>query len=40
MIPPYESSPASAHWRERALALFPAGSNGEFGIPPELIPVL
>ncbi len=27
-------------WRERALAVFPAGSNGEFGIPAELIPVL
>jgi len=27
-------------YRERALRLFPAGSNGEFGIPPELIPVL
>lgn len=27
-------------WRERALARFPAGSNGEYGIPPELVPVL
>ena len=26
--------------RLRALASFPAGSNGEYGIPPELIPVL
>ena len=27
-------------FRERALALFPAGSNGEYGIPPELVPVI
>ncbi len=27
-------------YRRRALRLFPAGSNGEFGIPPELVPVL
>lgn len=27
-------------FRERALALFPAGSNGEYGIPAELIPVI
>ena len=27
-------------YRERALALFPAGSNGEYGIPPELVPVI
>ncbi|MBK7999458.1 MAG: aspartate aminotransferase family protein [Verrucomicrobia bacterium] len=27
-------------WRERALDLFPAGSNGEFGLPPELVTVL
>jgi len=27
-------------WRERALAVMPAGSNGEFGIPPESVPVL
>ncbi len=27
-------------FRERALALFPAGSNGEYGIPAELVPVL
>lgn len=26
--------------RERALALFPAGSNGEYGIPADLIPVI
>lgn len=31
-------SPGS--FRDRALASFPAGSNGEYGIPPELIPVL
>lgn len=30
----------AASWRERALARFPAGSNGEYGIPPELVPVL
>ena len=27
-------------YRERALALFPAGSNGEYGIPAELVPVI
>ncbi|MCI0537765.1 MAG: aminotransferase class III-fold pyridoxal phosphate-dependent enzyme [Verrucomicrobiales bacterium] len=27
-------------FRNRALALFPGGSNGEFGIPPDLIPVI
>jgi glutamate-1-semialdehyde 2,1-aminomutase len=27
-------------YRERALALLPAGSNGEYGLPPELVPVL
>ena len=27
------------NFRERALALFPAGSNGEYGIPAELVPV-
>jgi glutamate-1-semialdehyde 2,1-aminomutase len=27
-------------WPQRALARFPAASNGEFGIPPELVPVL
>ncbi len=27
-------------FRERALALFPAGSNGEYGIPADLVPVL
>lgn len=30
----------NATWRERALALFPAGSNGEFGLPPEMVPVI
>jgi glutamate-1-semialdehyde 2,1-aminomutase len=30
----------NADYRQRALRLFPAGSNGEYGIPPELIPVL
>lgn len=29
-----------ASFRERALARFPAGSNGEFGLPPELVPVI
>lgn len=33
-------NPAPASWRDRALAAFPAGSNGEFGLPPELVPVL
>lgn len=27
-------------FRDRALALFPGGSNGEYGIPPDLIPVI
>lgn len=27
-------------FRERALRLFPGGSNGEYGIPPELVPVI
>jgi glutamate-1-semialdehyde 2,1-aminomutase len=31
---------AAMSWRERALASFPAGSNGEFGIPAELVPVV
>ena len=31
---------SSVSWRERALAAFPAGSNGEFGMPPELVPVI
>ena len=36
------SSPTSSagSWRARALELFPAGSNGEFGLPPELVTVL
>ena len=29
-----------ASYRERALKLFPGGSNGEYGIPPEMLPVL
>ena len=33
------SSPALT-FRERALNRFPGGSNGEFGLPPELLPVL
>lgn len=32
--------PPSPSWRERALARLPAGSNGEFGIPPNLVPVI
>ena len=28
------------NFRERTLALFSGGSNGEYGIPPELVPVL
>ncbi len=31
---------ATPSWRERALARFPGGSNGEFGLPPELVPIL
>ncbi len=34
------SAPAQSSWRERALAALPAGSNGEFGLPPELVPVI
>jgi len=30
----------SASYRERALQTFPAGSNGEYGIPADLVPVL
>ena len=33
------SPPARSH-RERALCLFPGGSNGEYGLPPELVPVI
>jgi glutamate-1-semialdehyde 2,1-aminomutase len=33
-------NPSKPSWRERALAVFPAGSNGEFGMPPELVPVI
>jgi len=33
-------TPDSPSWRERALRAFPAGSNGEFGLPAELVPVL
>ena len=33
------TSPALS-FRERALNRFPGGSNGEFGLPPELLPVL
>ncbi|KAB2659763.1 MAG: aminotransferase class III-fold pyridoxal phosphate-dependent enzyme [Verrucomicrobia bacterium] len=29
-----------ASFRSRALALFPAGSNGEYGFPPDLVPVI
>ena len=34
------SVPSQSSWRERALAALPAGSNGEFGLPPELVPVI
>jgi glutamate-1-semialdehyde 2,1-aminomutase len=34
------NNPSSLSWRERALAALPAGSNGEFGIPAELVPVI
>ena len=36
---PASTTPANS-WRERALSVFPGGSNGEFGLPPELVPVL
>src|SRR6266536_4032107 len=32
--------PRPMTYRERALALFPAGSNGVYGIPAELVPVI
>jgi glutamate-1-semialdehyde 2,1-aminomutase len=35
-----DNEPKTMTWRERSLALFPAGSNGEYGIPEELVPVL
>ncbi len=35
-----DATPTTASWRERALDRFPAGSNGEYQIPPELVPVL
>lgn len=31
---------SGSDFQKRALRLFPAGSNGEYGIPPDLIPVL
>ncbi len=31
---------AALTWNQRARARFPAGSNGEFGIPDELVPVI
>ncbi len=31
---------SSRTWRERALGLFPGGSNGEYAIPADLVPVL
>lgn len=34
------TSPKEIGFRNRALAVFPAGSNGEFGFPAELVPVL
>ncbi|MBL9172858.1 MAG: aminotransferase class III-fold pyridoxal phosphate-dependent enzyme [Verrucomicrobiales bacterium] len=34
------TSPSEFGFRNRALAVFPAGSNGEFGFPAELVPVL
>ncbi len=36
----HSTDPLIASFRERALKIFPAGSNGEYGIPPELLPVL
>jgi glutamate-1-semialdehyde 2,1-aminomutase len=32
--------PQTPSFRQRALAVFPGGSNGEFGLPPERVPVL
>jgi glutamate-1-semialdehyde 2,1-aminomutase len=34
------STPPSSPFRQRALRHFPGGSNGEFALPPELVPVL
>ncbi|MBX3731864.1 MAG: aminotransferase class III-fold pyridoxal phosphate-dependent enzyme [Verrucomicrobiae bacterium] len=39
MIHPAPIAPSGSP-RERALSVFPAGSNGEYGFPPELVPVL
>jgi glutamate-1-semialdehyde 2,1-aminomutase len=36
-LPPATST---SSYRERALHLFPAGSNGEYGIPADLVPVI
>ena len=40
MISSMPPTASTRSWRERALAAFPAGSNGEFGMPPELVPVI
>lgn len=37
---PLAGAAAALSWRERGLALFPGGSNGEYGIPAELVPVI
>ncbi|MBN8248696.1 MAG: aminotransferase class III-fold pyridoxal phosphate-dependent enzyme [Verrucomicrobia bacterium] len=38
--PPSESLAPPPGFRQRALALFPAGSNGEYGIPEDQVPIL
>src|SRR5262245_28284166 len=32
--------PAASYWQQRALDMFPSGSNGECDIPPDLLPVI
>lgn len=36
----HQTTVGTPSWRDRALAAFPAASNGEFGLPPEAVPVL
>lgn len=39
-LSPASSDGRTRSWRDRALALFPGGSNGEYGIPLDQVPVL
>jgi glutamate-1-semialdehyde 2,1-aminomutase len=40
MIDRVQTDVSDRSWRERALQRFPAGSNGEYGIPADLVPVI